>query len=497
MSNKLINRIFKNYSNLKDRTVFLIIFCVSFLIRFPFFFRDYIDRDESTFILMGQSWVEGHLPYTELWDLKPPITFLVFAGIIYVFGKSFIAIRLLGTLLVALTAFFTYKIGQEAHSKKIGIWAAFSTVVLLSLFGSLQGVMSEHICMAFFMAGFYLLLKSKKPHYLFLSGLLMGMAVMTKMNIDYSLLFLGIFLCYTQIRDRKWANALLHTFLFGLGILLIILLTLLPYFLQGNTELWYKSVFRAPLAYIGVRRYTWYELAPLYVVLVSFFILTWKKRLMDFRKVPIQYLLVAILGVLFAFYKGGRINGHYLIQLHPLFMILVVIVISRLQYFKNIQWKPYFFLLILLVPMESYLEYINVAKNKIERGTFFNGEGISVPNYIQENALETKNILFFGYHIGYWVLDATPPTKAATHPSNICRDELFTFYDNPRKTSMEELRYIMETLRPKTVVVRKNRRVFDKKEVEENEYINAYLAKHYSIEATVEKAEILQRFEGL
>ncbi|MGB5437347.1 MAG: glycosyltransferase family 39 protein [Maribacter sp.] len=446
---------------------------------------------------MGQSWVEGHLPYTELWDLKPPITFFVFAAIIYVFGKSFIAIRLFGALFVALTAFFTYKIGKEVHSRKIGVWAAISTVALLSLFGSLQGVMSEHICMAFFMPGLYIMLKSKKSVPYLLSGLLMGLAVMTKMNIAYTLLFLGVFLFYSDIRDRKWTQAIMNTFLYGFGILLIIVLTLLPYYLQGNTELWIKSVFKAPLAYIGARRYTPFELAPVYLVLAAFFILTWKKKLLDFKNVSIQYLLVAILGVLFTFYKGGRINGHYLIQLHPMLLILVVIVISKVQFFKNIRWKPYFLFMFLLIPAESYLEYINVLKNKVDRGTFFNGEGFSVPSFIQENDLDTENILFFGYHIGYWVLNSKPPTKAATHPSNICRDELFPFYDNPRKTAMEELRYIMETIQPKTVVVRKNRRVFDKKEEAENEYINAYLAEHYSVLATVEKAEILQRLKRL
>ena len=497
MSHTLINSIFKNYPDLKDRTVFLMIFCISFFIRFPFFFRDYIDRDESTFILMGQSWVEGHLPYTELWDLKPPITFFVFAAIIYVFGKSFVAIRLFGTLFVALTAFFTYKIGKKVHSGKIGVWAAISTVVLLSLFGSLQGVMSEHICMAFFMPGLYIMLKSKKSYPYLLSGLLMGLAVMTKMNIAYTLLFLGVFLFYSGIRDRKWTRAIMNTFLYGLGILLIIVLTLVPYYLEGNPELWFSSVFKAPLAYIGARRYTLFELAPLYLVLAGFFILTWKKKLLDFKSVPIQYLLVAIVGVLFTFYKGGRINGHYLIQLHPMLLILVVIVISKVQFFKNIRWKPYFLFLILLIPAESYLEYVNVVKNKVARGTFFNGEGFSVPRFIQENDLDTENILFLGYHIGYWVLDVTPPTKAATHPSNICRDELFPFHGNPRTTAMEELRYIMETIRPQTMVVRKNRRVFDKKEEAENEYINAYLAAHYKVHATVEKAEILQRLKGL
>ncbi len=67
--NRAVNR-------LKGRSVFLVLFAISFQIRLPFFFRDYVDRDESTFILMGQSWVDGHLPYTQLWDLKPPLVFL-------------------------------------------------------------------------------------------------------------------------------------------------------------------------------------------------------------------------------------------------------------------------------------------------------------------------------------------------------------------------------------------------------------------------------------
>ena len=112
-----------------------------------------------------------------------------------------------------------------------------------------------------------------------------------------------------------------------------------------------------------------------------------------------------------------------------------------------------------------------------------------------ENRLETQNILFFEYHIGYWNLDTLPPTIASTHPSNICRDELFPFYANPRQNSIEELKYIMEELQPKTVVIRKGKRILDKKEVEENDYIDAYLSKHYSLFATVENAEILQRLE--
>ena len=49
MSNRLINSILRNYPHHRDRTVFLSIFAVSFFLRLPFFFRDYVNRDENTF----------------------------------------------------------------------------------------------------------------------------------------------------------------------------------------------------------------------------------------------------------------------------------------------------------------------------------------------------------------------------------------------------------------------------------------------------------------
>ena len=52
---------------------------LAIIVRLPFFFKDVIDWDESTYILMGQSVLDGHLPYTELWDLKPPGAFLIYA----------------------------------------------------------------------------------------------------------------------------------------------------------------------------------------------------------------------------------------------------------------------------------------------------------------------------------------------------------------------------------------------------------------------------------
>ncbi|MEP2056283.1 MAG: glycosyltransferase, partial [Maribacter litoralis] len=280
---------------------------------------------------------------------------------------------------------------------------------------------------------------------------------------------------------------------FGIGALTVILITIIPYYLSNQTYVWWESVILAPLEYTGARRYSVLKLAPIFVITGIFLLYAYKSKKLNFKSRNVQLLLIAIIGVLFSFVKGGRINGHYLIQLHPMLLILVGVVVYNLIR----QYKPklpaYLAFIALLIPAESYLEYVNVIKNKIEKGTIFNGEGFAVPQYILEHNLETENVLFFEYHIGYWNLNTLPPTTASTHPSNICRNELFTFYGNPRKNSVEEIKYIMHELRPQTVVIRKGRRIFDKKEVEENEYIETYLAKNYKVIATVDNAEILQR----
>jgi hypothetical protein len=67
--------------------------------------------------------------------------------------------------------------------------------------------------------------------------------------------------------------------------------------------------------------------------------------------------------------------------------------------------------------------------------------------------------------------------------------------ENPRNTGMEELRYIMEVIQPKTLVAREGKEIFDKKLVDYNTYIDAYLEKHYQLTATVGRGLIYQRLE--
>ena len=494
MLDKVITSLTPNYHKLSDRSVFIWLLLLSVLIRFPFFFRDYIDRDESTFILVAQSWVDGYLPYTELWDLKPPLVYLFFATIISVFGKSFIAIRAIGALGVAITAFFTYKIGKDISSIRMAVWAATASVYLLSLFGSLQGVMSEHLSMVFFMPGLFIVLSYDSRKWFFIAGLLLGLSLMMKLNLAYAVLVIGLFFLLHAIKKGSLIKEIWKLVYLGIGVFLVIGVTILPYYNEGITHVWYNSVILAPLEYSSIIRSSFFKLLPVCILIGGFFFICWKKKWLAFSDFSIQLLTLVIIGIILSFLKSGKINGHYLMQVYPMILLLIGLVLTTtIRYHKR--FLVLFILLILLLPLETYKEYVAVFKNHTTHNTYYNGEGFTVPNYLKDHQLNTQDILFFEYHIGYWILDKAPPSKAATHPSNICRDELYALYDNPRKTSLEELRYLLDTLQPKTVITRSNKPVFHKDFITENLYVNQYLENHYELEGSVDNADVYRRLQ--
>lgn len=81
------------------RDIAILLF-VAVFVRLPYFTYAVIDWDESTFILMGDSLLRGHLPLTALSVLKPPLAYLPYAFFIHLFGHSIAAVRLGGLICV-------------------------------------------------------------------------------------------------------------------------------------------------------------------------------------------------------------------------------------------------------------------------------------------------------------------------------------------------------------------------------------------------------------
>jgi 4-amino-4-deoxy-L-arabinose transferase-like glycosyltransferase len=491
MFQRVFLSIYERLLGTKNGAILLILLAGSFFLRFPFFFRDYVDRDESTFILMAQSLVDGYLPYTQLWDLKPPLLFILFALPISIFGKSLIVIRIVGWFTVSIISFFTYLLGKKLGDKASGIGAGIACMFLMSLGGSVQGVMSEHLSVFFLLPGLFFLTSGPTAMRYGLSGFFLALAVLCKSNLVLVMPILGLYLLYEASRKSgKHYRGPLVFLVFG-G-LLALFTCVFPYLLSNQFPLWWNSVIKAPLAYSEAAKGSLPSYL-FYVVIIYLLWLAFRRGWLNIKSQGTRILAVTVIGLLLAFFKGGRINGHYLLQFYPIALVLIFIAL------RNFSPQPVrifvggTLLWLVILPVESYGEYITLVKNYRNTGNWYNGEGIEVPQYLAESYPEKKKVFFLEYHIGYWQLGVQPPSAVVTHPSNLCRTGLYPFIPQSHSNSEAEIQFIMDSVQPQIVIRRKGKPIFDSQFMIENAEMESYLQTYYQLDTTIGRAEVYVR----
>ena len=433
--------------------LYIFLFVATFFIRFPFFFRDYIDRDESTFILIGKSITDGHLPYDHMWDLKPPLLFYFFAFIQYIFPDSLIAIRFFGVLIVFISAVVLMQIAKTVGAKN-SFAIGLSFVILSSLFGSLQCIMSEHVAVLFFLPGLLLFLKEKTLVNLFFSGFLFGCALLCKLNFAYTVAALLLYYFIFYYKSAGLPTTIKNIAIVSIGVILPTIIIAVPYIMQDKLNLYIDSVFMATLEYGHTTKVTALHklaVAAWIIILGSVIsVLAFRFADKDKRK-QVGMFIILFAATVFTFYSSGTLNGHYLVQVYPFMSILV------LGFTLKREFKPGYFkyaIIVLLLCFESYIEYYRVFKNYSEKSTFYNGKAFTSIDELKKRGLENKKIFFADHHIGYWFLHKYPLTRSVTHPSSLSRPAFFKHFGNTRN-SMEELKYIMEEIDPEVIVSRK------------------------------------------
>ncbi|MBC7949649.1 MAG: glycosyltransferase family 39 protein [Chitinophagaceae bacterium] len=475
-----------------SRSTFLLLVLV--LIRLPFFFRDYVDRDESTFILMGQSVADGYLPYDFLWDLKPPLLFYLFGLIEFIFPDSLVAIRVFGTLVIFGSALLLIAIARLAELKN-GFLVAFVYVLLSSLFGSVQGVMSEHIAVFFMLAALYFFLKRKSVPTLFLSGLFLGCALLCKMNYAYAIPLLLALYAVLYGKELPLRKIVKHMLAMVGGILLSIFLVAIPFLASNRFELFVDSVFLAPYEYgqalhlsIGQKiQKTWWIIVV--GLIVSFLSI---RRMAPEQREAAWAFVIVVMATIYTFFSSATVNGHYLLQVYPFLALLLLGIVTGRDYRPRMAW---IIIVVILVSGEAMLEYYRLGKHVVATGKFYNGSSLIAIEEINKKGLENEAVFFADYHIGYWFIDRYPLTKSTTHPSSLARPFLFKYFGNLKTSSMEELKYLFEEVRPR-VVVSKNRHLsFFEEGSSENDYFRHVKGRYYQpvFEDSVKRIYIWER----
>jgi hypothetical protein len=155
-----------------------------------------ISRDEGGFGIVGMMWLRGFLP-TYWLNVHGPILYLFYSSSIAFFGNTIIPIRLINDALFVFSCILVYMLSAEWFGKRIGAVSVFFFGFSMNV-AILEGmtVLGEQLSIPFVLLALYLGTRQRvlKWEYVFLSGLTMSIACLTKITnaVGFIVLFVGL-----------------------------------------------------------------------------------------------------------------------------------------------------------------------------------------------------------------------------------------------------------------------------------------------------------------
>ena len=328
----------------KDFFPLLVILIFVFLTQFSSINREVIDWDESTFYIISKYLINGEILYVDYWDGKPPMMFLYLAFFFKFFGTNLLVGRLAGDLLIVFSSMVIFKILQKRFSLSISL---SSTLLLIYLFSydASQPTMTEHLGNIFILYVMYLILNKKDRLDYYYLGLLFSLAFNTRNNLAFTCLGIFIFLIFeNKIQIDSFIKI-------ALGFLTPILIFSLYFFTVGGLKNYFYMLFEFPIQNT-TNRYSFDELKlDIYnklnldkifsiellislIVLIS--LVYFFKSSSKLKQNPLFFLnTILFTSTLLSILAGGRLYGHYLIQVFPyiaIYFALIMNILSKINH---------------------------------------------------------------------------------------------------------------------------------------------------------------------
>jgi 4-amino-4-deoxy-L-arabinose transferase-like glycosyltransferase len=482
----------------RELGILLFISAVGVAIRFPFLFPAVIDWDESTFIIVGQSVVDGFLPNEITWDLKPAFVHWWFGGAIELFGKTIPAVRSAGFMWLLLSAYLLYRAAFFITNNRLGsVFAAAMLIVASSTYA--LHVSTEHLALLP-MAGAILVLCNggRRLRAVFLGGILLGFACMFRLNLVYLCFVVGAFIC-AETQRTSWKDflhgALKKGVWFSVGVLVPVLLSFLPYLFSGHWRLWI-TVYEAAVSLSEEKRSFANLLQTLHwsysgdgatmwgaAIVGAFIIFRHWRDLGPERRFDWLLCGAFVVGSFLSIaLTGPEVYGHYFVQLVPgLSMFAAAAFISPGKAFglSKADWTKFVFgtvLIVLAIYRTAAAEW-SVLSQRLWRGEPLSyGIAYDIADYIRSQGIEDFSLFMMDQHLVYWLLGRYPPTRLATHPSALGMPFVRKYVEPASHTTEDVLRSVFRR-EPSFVVGRPDFLRLDPPAVRflQQELTNAYL----------------------
>lgn len=302
-------------------------------------FEEPFTNDSAVFQIIGKYWTEGYLPYSDLFDVKGPVTFFVNALGYYITGNR-MGIAILQIVCMTVNILMLNKIYRIVFSP---FWSVVLTILsVLSITNLYQeGNTVEEPVLPLLLLSFYLfyrwLDKEEKNgtihplSYAFVYGITFGICLFSRLTNAVGVCVCVLFVAILLIRKNQWKNLLYNSFSFLGGVCVIIIPFIVYFYLKGNLDEMFFGSILFGFTYAASSGFDLFTRQGMYTVIVYFIdgymllficiylLLKGTKN----RMACLAFLLVSLFTLLWLFMSNGY--HHYCLICVAYFPIALVL----------------------------------------------------------------------------------------------------------------------------------------------------------------------------
>lgn len=439
--------------NNKSWMIFTLFIILVFCLRLPSFFQSVLSADESLYLLMAHSLVNGYPPYIQVWDNKPPGIYILFSIALILLGDSVLSIRIIACIAVAITCYLLYQLGNVFVRKGTGIGLLAGILYAVSSLTNGGLAANTEIFYTPFVVFAFLLLFSNKvyPNKIvgygslkFLGiGLLIGIGLQIKQVVIFDFFAILIIVLkkmyekFTrQISTIVFLKKVVYCYFFlVIGLILPSIFVFLYFMYNGIFHEYFYANFTAniirgsvtefspTLMVIAIiKQFIRYSLLYLCLLLTIYYIL-FSQGVNSEDKKNLNSILIWFLIIFPGIFYTKSFYSHYFLQLLPPLCLISSYTLINIVYLKIKNSNLINKLLILLTLIVSLFSTIFfVVRNAQIAGNYIYfrfGRGISnwgdksatIAQYLQGKVDKNYIYVFDDEPIIYYLTNAKIPTK--------------------------------------------------------------------------------------
>lgn len=408
------------------KLLFLFYLLLAMILRWQTFWKGELDHDISTYLVMANEWLKGHVPFVYYIDVKPPGIYALFALAIKLGGHVLYGVRIMGAVFIALGAWGFHRSASIIFTN---FWQGLVSGILfigaISLHKWSWAVNTEIFFVS--ITGLALYYSLKKPDWknALLWGGILGIGFTIKYHILFDALAIGLlYLLYNQRRESM-GKLILNAGLAFFAFILPFGLITLWYVANGYTDEFLYVVRDIPSRYQNavsladrIQFVSEFYVAFLPLSLLILFALFMGKGVKGAHPVIGWFVLIWTISCWGAILLTGKPFFHYYVQAIPPLIFGVIYAVSGLSAGGVPKWSPLLVsIFVLLVLLSQFIQLPKYSQKGLREMEGRIAEQLDEDDrvYIQQ-----KNILYF-------LLDRSPIERFVHNSLMFSDDHIHAF----------------------------------------------------------------------